>query len=102
MYHRQLRDARDVVVIAEFERAEVALQQIPQLRPDVALVDISLPGMSGLEFAERMREYPAVKIILVTSHQEEFLASHNPHGFLVIDKGDTKALLEGFKSAVAK
>jgi DNA-binding NarL/FixJ family response regulator len=43
LYRRQLRDARDVVVVAEFERAEEALQQIPQLLPDVvAIVDISL------------------------------------------------------------
>jgi CheY-like chemotaxis protein len=102
MYRRQLQGARDAVVVAEFERAEEALQQLPHLRPDVALVDYSLPGMSGLEFAERMREYPAVKLILVTGHEKEFLKKHNPHAISVVQKGDTRGLLDSLNAAVGE
>lgn len=100
LYRQRLRNATGVAIVAEFEMAEEAFEQIPRLCPDVALVDISLPGISGLEFAERMRKYPAVKIVLVTSHRKEYLSRHNPNEFLVIDKGDLKGLLESIKTAV--
>lgn len=93
IYRQQLRDAHDIVIAAEFECAEDALQQLPQLNPDVAIVDISLPGISGLEFAEKIQEHPSMKIIFVTSHQEEYLSNHNTHGHLVLAKGDKKGLL---------
>ena len=102
LYRQHLKTVLDVVVIAEFERAEEALKRIPQLCPDVVIADISLPGMSGLEFAQRMQEYPAVKIILVTSHQQEYLSRYNQKGLLVLDKGDIKMLLGGLTKAIAK
>jgi hypothetical protein len=55
----------------EFERAEVALQNIPQLCPDIA-------------FADKMSDYPKVKEIIVTSHRKEYLSFHNTKKFKVI------------------
>jgi DNA-binding NarL/FixJ family response regulator len=100
LYKQSLQKLKDVIVVEEFERAEKALPNIPKLCPDVAIVDISLPGMSGLEFAEKMREYPTVRVILVTSHQKEFLTNKNPHGFQAFDKGNTRGILENIKTAV--
>ena len=37
LHRAQLRDARDVIIVAEFERAEEALQQIPQYVPMLRL-----------------------------------------------------------------
>ena len=38
--------------------AEDALERAPQFRPDVALLDVGLPRMSGYELARRLRELP--------------------------------------------
>ena len=44
----------DIEVVGEAESAEQALPQIRQLRPDVVLCDLHLPGLSGLEVTERV------------------------------------------------
>src|SRR4051794_20854707 len=51
-----------------------AHQQIAELRPDVALIDIDLGGESGLELARRLRERPGQgavpHLILISTHDE--------------------------------
>lgn len=44
----------DIEVVGEAESGEDALPQIRQLRPDVVLCDLHLPGVSGLEVTERI------------------------------------------------
>ena len=45
------------------------LQQARTLRPDVLLVDISMPGMNGLEIAAAIkREMPEIKVLIVSQH----------------------------------
>lgn len=44
----------DIEVVGEADSGEVALAQIRQLKPDVVLCDIHLPGLSGLEVTERI------------------------------------------------
>src|ERR1039458_6503299 len=45
----------DLTVCGEAADAEQALQAIPRLKPDLVLVDISLPGKSGLELTKELR-----------------------------------------------
>lgn len=56
------------------DRAETAFQFADQFRPDLVIVDVQLPGMSGLELATRFRNQPNGKrpcIISVTSYAME-------------------------------
>ncbi len=47
--------------------AEEALEVLPQQKPDVVLMDIQLPNLSGIECAARLKQLqPEVKIIMVT------------------------------------
>ena len=59
--------APDVEMVAEAATAEEALQLAPQIRPDVLLVDIDLPGMDGVglvrELAPRL---PETRIVMLT------------------------------------
>ena len=58
-------------VVAAVEDGRAALDEVAALRPDILLVDASLPGMSGFAVAERVtRTYPEVKIIFVTAHAD--------------------------------
>lgn len=52
--------------------AEVALIDLPRLRPDVVLMDINLPGMNGIECVAKLRAaMPALKIIMLTVFDDD-------------------------------
>ena len=54
-----------------YANAEAALADIPQHQPDVVLMDINLPGMSGIECVSGLRKVaPAVKVIMLTVFEE--------------------------------
>jgi two-component system nitrogen regulation response regulator GlnG len=52
-----------------------ALGLVPVFQPDVVLLDVAMPGMSGVEVLDRVRrEYPHVKVVMVTANQDEAVA----------------------------
>jgi DNA-binding NarL/FixJ family response regulator len=54
-----------------FRTAEEAIERLPELAVDIALVDISLPGMSGLDLIALIaRERPGVRCIALSGHRE--------------------------------
>jgi DNA-binding NarL/FixJ family response regulator len=53
------------------ETAEEALRKLPALQPEVVLMDIQLPGISGIECTSRLKEkLPSVQIIIVTIYED--------------------------------
>ena len=53
---------------------EQALQSIPAERPDVVLMDINLPGMSGIECVGRLKErVPKAQVLMLTTYEESDL-----------------------------
>jgi len=69
---RQALSTSDLAVVAEAGSAEEALELAPQVRPDVLLVDIELPGMDGVglvrELAPRL---PETRILMLTASRED-------------------------------
>ncbi len=62
-------------VCAQTESAEEALDILDEVNPDVAVIDISLPGMSGLELIKHLKIFNAdLKIIVVSRHDEALYA----------------------------
>lgn len=62
-------------VSGQNESAEGALSEIVNDVPDVAVVDISLPGMNGIELIKNLlHQLPDLKILVVSRHDEELYA----------------------------
>jgi DNA-binding NarL/FixJ family response regulator len=68
----QVIAAPDVEMVAEAATAEEALRIAPQVRPDVLLVDIDLPGMDGIRLARELApRLPDTRIVMLTASAAE-------------------------------
>lgn len=65
-----------VQLVAEAGNGADAWQLIKRLCPDVAILDIAMPGMSGIDVASRLTRRPdlATRVVLLTSHDDPTLA----------------------------
>jgi DNA-binding NarL/FixJ family response regulator len=69
---RVLEDSNEIKVIAEAADGETAFDEAMEKKPDVAVIDISMPGMDGLEVVTRMASYcPDIPVLILTMHDEE-------------------------------
>jgi two-component system, NarL family, response regulator DesR len=58
----------DIEVVAEVERGDRVTRAARSTRPDVALIDIELPGLDGISVASELRrELPDVRVVIVTT-----------------------------------
>ena len=64
-----------VQVVGEAADGREALRLIGELRPDLALIDIAMPGLNGLEVVARgAKEHPRTRVIVVSMHaQDEYV-----------------------------
>ncbi len=72
---RLLDTAGDIEVVGESATGDEALRLVEDLAPDVVLLDVMMPGMSGIEVARVIRATsPRTRVIILTVHtDEEFL-----------------------------
>ncbi|MNO22823.1 Transcriptional regulatory protein DegU [compost metagenome] len=69
-----LETAEQFQVIGEAENGEQALSLIDQLQPDVILMDLNMPVMSGLETMEQLKKHHCtVPVIILTTYNEDEL-----------------------------
>jgi two-component system, NarL family, invasion response regulator UvrY len=75
-YRRLLERTPDITVIAEAGTGEDAYRLICDLKPDVAILDISLPGMGGVEVVRRvLAREPEQKILVFSMHEDTLFSS---------------------------
>lgn len=69
---KYILDAHDSFeVVGECCNGEEAIERCMQLRPDVLLIDINLPGMNGIEAAKQVKKFsPGTKIIGLSQHTQ--------------------------------
>lgn len=66
-----LHSVQHITILAECNNGTEALQQILNLKPDVAVLDISMPGMTGTEIVQQLAaEKNATRILLLTMHDD--------------------------------
>lgn len=62
----------EVKVLGEASNGREALELVKTHKPDVVLMDITMPGLNGLEAAARMaKEFPDVRVIILSMHNNE-------------------------------
>ena len=64
---RRLLEAAGYTVVGEAEDGESALEAVRRDRPDVVLLDMRLPDMSGLAVAERLAREPHAPAVVITT-----------------------------------
>jgi len=66
---------KGVKVVAEAVNSDEALKLIKELKPDLVLLDISMPETSGFEvLAQQAKEFPDARVIVLTVHEAEAYA----------------------------
>lgn len=73
---RQILQAQpDLVIVGESDTGHGALSLLEQARADVAIVDLNLPGLSGMNLISRIRsEHPACAVLVLSMYAEELYA----------------------------
>ncbi len=69
---RLVEEAGGMVVVAEAADGREALERVRDVKPDVAVIDISMPGLDGLEVISQLSfSHPKLPILVLTMHEEE-------------------------------
>ncbi len=72
---RTLLENENCEVVAEFSGGRDAVEGAKKLKPDVAVLDISMPDLNGVEAAQQIaKELPDTKVVILTMHDSEELA----------------------------
>lgn len=97
---RVLNTDKNLKVVAVAESAEKALEQIPNLKVDLVLVDVSLPHMNGIDLVGELQKiYPALPCIVLSGHLSSEYARRamdaGARGYVI--KDNPVGILEGIR-----
>src|SRR5829696_9898897 len=88
---------KDLQVCGEADTAPAALEKVAQLKPDLVLVDITLPGRSGLELIKDIEAmHPGTLVLVVSMHEESLYAERvlraGGRGYVMKQEGGRKMM----------
>lgn len=67
-----LRSSKQCMVVGEYETAEELIDEFEGIRPDVVLMDLGLPGMSGIEAIEQLkRQHPRLEVVVLSVFEDD-------------------------------
>ena len=92
--------------IAEAENAEEAIENLGDLKPDLMLVDIRLPGMSGLQLTKKIKEnHPDIDVIIMTAYDmieyRQQARRYNAHDFIHKDSTTLEEIIQIVEKYIA-
>src|ERR1700743_336622 len=68
---RVLNRADGFRCVSQYPSAEDALKDLPNVKPDVVLMDINLPGMNGVECVRQLKKnLPQIQIMMLTVYED--------------------------------
>jgi DNA-binding NarL/FixJ family response regulator len=96
---------KDLAVAGEADSAARAVEQTAQLKPDLVIVDITLPGRSGLELIRDLHAvHPAALVLVVSMHEESLYAERvlraGGRGYVMKQAGGKK-LMEAIRQVLS-
>ncbi len=75
-FRRLLDDAEDMDVVEEADSGEQAISEYSRLLPEVVVMDLTMPGIGGLEAIRRIRsKHPDAKILVLSVHEDVVYSS---------------------------
>lgn len=100
-----LSDEPDLEVVGEADNGREALQAVMELQPDLVLMDISMPGLNGIEATRQIRQrHPEVKVIVLSMHANEeyvFQVLRAGASGYVLKQSDSSEVLTAIRAALA-
>lgn len=67
-----LLNSNDQFACTSYPKAEDAMEKIEEDQPDVVIMDINLPGISGIECTHKIKtKYPSIQIMMCTVHEDD-------------------------------
>jgi DNA-binding NarL/FixJ family response regulator len=96
-----LENIKDIECVGAFGSAEEALTEIPRVKPDVVLMDIKLPRMSGIQCVAQLKKLlPALQVIMVTVYEDSesiFRALKAGASGYLVKSGPPEQLIEAIR-----
>jgi DNA-binding NarL/FixJ family response regulator len=89
-----LEEEGDIVVVAEATDGDQAVALVAEHEPDVVVLDIQMPGVSGIEAGRRIKtDHPGVRVLILTAYDDE------PYIFALLKAGANGYILKNAESA---
>jgi len=77
-----LEEAADITVVAEASNGREALQAVSEHLPDVAVLDVQMPELSGIEATRRIKaRHPEIRVLILTAYDDD------PYIFALLQAG---------------
>ncbi len=100
-----LEAAQDIEILGEASDGQESLKGIEKHQPDIAILDIAMPGLSGIEVAKRLPKIaPDTKTVILTMHGDTFFAVEalraNVRGFMLKEES-IDHLVQGIRKVAA-
>ncbi len=99
-----LQAVPEIQVVGEAASGQEALDRVPVVRPDVVLLDISLPDVDGLEVAQRLRDLaPDTRIIMLTvsdNRQDVVRAARAGVRGYILKSADAEEVIQAIREVV--
>ncbi len=73
--YSMLQKTDGIEVVGDASDGQDALKQIENLKPDVAILDVAMPGLEGIEVSRRIKKsLPSTRILMLSMHADKFYA----------------------------
>jgi DNA-binding NarL/FixJ family response regulator len=92
-----LESTQNFEVVGEADNGRDAIRRVAELKPDLIIVDLSMPGLSGIDAIREIKDrYPEIKALVLTVHcEEEYVHSSleaGANGYVLKDATQTELI----------